>query len=69
VRRAAAHVSLALDRLSDEEMSVQDFDAVMGAARLILRAVRLDIYARLSAPKIAAIEAMIEDKVTPIRSG
>lgn len=56
VRRAAAYVSLALDRLSDDEMSVQDLDAMMACVRVILSAVRLDIYARLSAPKLAAIE-------------
>jgi hypothetical protein len=65
IRQASAYVSLALDKLSEDELSARDFDVILRSASLIMRAVRLDIYARLTAPRLAAIEA--QDKITPLR--
>jgi hypothetical protein len=63
MRSAVDATMEAVEGLYDGELSKQDADTMLAAAGVILRAVRLDIDARLVAPKLAAIEA--EDKISP----
>jgi hypothetical protein len=55
-RQALAEGVATVEGLCDGNLTVQEVNTIMALVRLTLRAVRLDIWARLQGPKLAAIE-------------